>query len=157
MMVLMRSVLASHNQELYAIAVRTPADIADRIGASHIEALSSSDGLYQFWVTPSLRGGRRLNGPATKLLFALNTFRAIQTPLLRGNVVITSRTTDGAPAALSDEQLRGLLESLRSMGRRAECTIERRIRQATRADQRARDRAIDPEPWRQYFRAPAGE
>ena len=157
MMMLMRSVLASHNQELYAIVVRDTADIADRLGSCHIEALSSSDGRYQFWLTPSLRGGRRLNAPATKLLFALNTFRAIQPPLLRGDVVITSRTTAGTPAALSDEQLRGLLESLRSIARRAECTIERRIRQATRADRRARDRAVDPEPWRQDFRAPAGE
>lgn len=157
MIVHMRSVLASHNQELYAIVVRDTADIADRLGSSHIEALSSLDGRYQFWLTPSLRGGRRLNAPATKLLFALNTFRVIQTPLLRGDVVITSRTTAGAPAALSDEQLRGLLESLHRIARRAECTIERRIRQATRADRRARDRAVAHEPWRQYFRAPAGE
>ena len=157
MMVLMRSVLASHNQELYAIAIRDTADIADRLGSRHIEALSSSDSHYQFWLTPSLRGGRRLNRPATKLVFALTAFLASQTPLLRGDVVITSRTPDGAPAALSDDRMRRLLASLHTLTRHAECTIDRRIRQATRADRRARDRAIDPAPWRQHFRAPAGE
>ena len=32
----MRSVLASRNQELYSIAVRGVADIADRLGSRHV-------------------------------------------------------------------------------------------------------------------------
>lgn len=62
----MRSVLASRNQELYTFTARDVSDIADRLGSHHVEALSSSDGTYQFWVTPTM-SGRRLNGPATKL------------------------------------------------------------------------------------------
>lgn len=81
----MRSVLASRNQELYTFTARTVSDIADRLGSHHVEALSSSDGTYQFWFTPTM-SGRRLNGPATKLLFAFTGFAAAQTPLLRGDV-----------------------------------------------------------------------
>jgi len=153
----MRSVLASRNQELYSIAVRGVADIADRLGSRHVEALSSSSGAYQFWVTPSLRGGRRLMHRPPRWLFALTQFPARQTPLLRGDVVITSRTIAGDPDELSDDQIRVLVESVLGIGRRARCTIERRLRRAARDDQRARDLTADPHAWQQYFHAPAGE
>lgn len=155
-LVRMRSVLASRNQELYTFTARDVSDIADRLGSHHVEALSSSDGTYQFWVTPAM-SGRRLNGPATKLLFAFTGFTAAQTPLLRGDVVITSRTAAGEPDGLSDDLIGLLIESLRAIGRRPRCRIDRRIRQADRADQRARDLAVDREFWRKHFRAPVGE
>ncbi len=155
MLVLMRSVLASRNQELYSITVRDVADIADRLGSGHVEALSSSDGTYQFWVTPSLLGGRRLNAPATKMLFALTQFSAKQTPILRGDVVITSRTVTGDPDDLSDHQMRLLIESLQTIGRRPAFTIDRRLRRAARDDQRARNLAAEQHPWQVYFHAPA--
>jgi len=153
----MRSVLASRNQELYTFTARDVSDIADRVGAPDIEALSSSDGTYQFWLTPSLRGGCRLNAPATKMLFSLSRFSAAQTPLLRGDVVITSRTAAGDPDGLSDDQEGLLIKALQTIGRRAEWRINRRLRQAARDDQRARDRAVDPHAGRMYFHAPARE
>lgn len=51
-------------------------------------------------------------------------------PLLRGDVVITSRTIAGDPDELSDDQIRVLVESVLGIGRRARCTIERRLRRA---------------------------
>ena len=45
-----RTVLASHNQQIYEFIARDVRDIADRVGSRHVEALSSSDGVYQFWL-----------------------------------------------------------------------------------------------------------
>ena len=89
------------------------------------------------------------------MLFALTRFSAAQTPLLRGDVVITSRTVAGDPDGLSDDQARLLIESLQTLGRRAQWRIDRRLRQTARGDQRARELAADPEPWKLYFHAPA--
>ncbi|HQC78534.1 MAG TPA: hypothetical protein PLH92_17650 [Mycobacterium sp.] len=121
-LVRMRSVLASRNQELYTFTARTVSDIADRLGSHHVEALSSSDGTYQFWFTPTM-SGRRLNGPATKLLFAFTGFAAAQTPLLRGDVVITSRTAAGEPDGLSDDHIGLLIESLRAIDQPREARL----------------------------------
>jgi hypothetical protein len=72
-------------------------------------------------------------------------------------VVITSRTIAGDPDELSDDQIRVLVESVLGIGRRARCTIERRLRRAAETTNVARDLTADPHAWQQYFHAPAGE
>ena len=104
-------------------------------------------------MTPSLRGGCHPNGPATKLLFVVTQFSAGATPILRGDVVITSRTMTGDATGLTARQVADLLDSLQHMGRRDEWRIERRLRQTVRSDRRGRARVKANHEWGAYFRA----
>jgi hypothetical protein len=132
-------VLASHNQRLYRAAINATEDIADLVGDRHYESLTTASG-YQFWFAATSRGSGRPNGPATKLLFVHQGLPPQVTPLLRGKVVIASRTAAGSPAGVTAEQLCALLASLDAIGRRHERAIERRLRRTANADLRASHR-----------------
>ncbi len=137
----LRFLLAASNQQLYVFSGQRFSDIADRVGCVHVEALSSTTGEFQFWVTPSLRGGRTFNGPATTLFYAFTGFSAAEVPLLRGNIVITSSDAAGRATSLTDEHFEQVRRSMTGLGRRAEVLLGRRLRRAQHQDRRDRGRA----------------
>ena len=133
------ALLASHNNEIYRFGFRCLQDIADRVGAPNIEALSSSDGVYHYWLTASRRGGSRLNVPASKLLYAVSGFSARETPLLRGHIVITSSDPTGRPVGLTAGEMDALLARLGGLSGAAQWTLDRRFRRQQRRDRRERE------------------
>ena len=129
----MRAVFASLNEELYTLNVQCRADIADRVGEPQIDALTSSDGQFAFWMTPMMRGvGQQPNRAATELLLAVSDFSAAEVPMLRGYVVVTSHGAGGELAGLTDEQISRLTAVFRRLGRRDGWVLDRRFARARR-------------------------
>lgn len=93
------------------VHISSVADIADLIGSPHIEALSSTDdiaGGVDFWFSPSMHRGQRLNGLATELFLKATGFSARTVPFLYGPVILTSHDHDGHPAGISQ----GIIDAL---------------------------------------------
>lgn len=131
----MDALLASHNQRIYTLTIRSVCDIADTIRDAHIEALPA--GHYDFWVTPSLRPGHRLlNRPATRMLLKVGLFTARTVPLLRGVVVVTGRDHNGHIHSLSDQQISQLASAVHERAHPADWMLNRRLRSTERADRR---------------------
>jgi hypothetical protein len=105
--------------------------------------LTSADGQFDFWFTPSTRRcQRRPNQVATELLLATTTFTAKTVPLLRGCVVVATHDADGDLDGLSWQQLDLLALKLRSLTQREEKLLTRRVVRENRRQRRA------PEPAR---------
>ena len=65
---------AGHDGNLYEVELDGMADIADLVCEERLESLTSTDGVIDFWLTPSLQPShRRVNGTATELLLAGKT------------------------------------------------------------------------------------
>lgn len=138
----MRALLAGDNQSLYELAINERAvrcvdAIRFQLRETHVEALTSSCGQFDFWFSPSLRAGnRRINRLATTMLFAVTTFTAAEVPLMRGVVVVTSHNTAGEPTGLTIEQCRRLGAASYDLPRRAACVLAWRFKQQERQHRR---------------------
>lgn len=130
----MKTLLASHNEELYTVEPRCVADIADIVRDNRLQVLTSTDGTLDFWF--SHRSWLRVNRHATALLMATTRFTAHEVALLRGDVVITTHDSAGQPASLTDSQLNRLINSEPSW--REERILRRRFARDLRAQRRAR-------------------
>lgn len=138
----MRALLAGDNQSLYELAINERAvrcvdAIRFQIKETHVEALTSSCGQFDFWFSPSLRAGnRRINRLATSMLFTVTTFTATQVPLMHGIVIVTSHNAAGEPTGLTMEQCQRLGTASYDLPRRAACVLAWRFKQHERRHRR---------------------
>ncbi|ORB17084.1 hypothetical protein [Mycobacterium noviomagense] len=113
------------------------ADIADLVNDCGLESLTSTDGQFDFWFTPSTqRCQRRPNRSATELLLATTRFTAKTVPLLRGGVVVATHDSDGDLDGLSWQQLDRLVQRSRSLTKRDDRVLNRRIMRDLRRQRR---------------------
>ena len=106
---LIQTLLASHNEDLYKVELCGVADIADLVRDNRLQVLSSTDGTIDFWFTHDPRV--QVNRHATGLLMATTRFTAHEVPLLRGNIVMASHDSAGNPASLTNSQMSRLINS----------------------------------------------
>jgi hypothetical protein len=129
----------SPNGVVYETRAYTKADIAQLVHDQGLQCLTSADRQFDFWFTPSTRRcQRRANQSATELLLATTTFTAKTVPLLCGCVVVATHDADGGLDGLSWQQLDLLVRRSRSLTKRDERVISRRI---VRSDRRQRRHA----------------
>jgi hypothetical protein len=132
---MMRALLASHDQELYELTISRIEDIEDQVREQHVEALTSTCGQFDFWTTPSLRGGNQIiNGPATKMLLGVTRFTAADVPILRGAIVVASHDHAGELAGLTTPEIERLVDASYELPRRSDTwVLDRRINRLERA------------------------
>ena len=129
---------------VYETRAYTKADIATLVQDQGLHSLSSADNQFDFWFSPSARGcQRRTNQFATELLLATTDFTAKTVPLLRGSVVIATHDSDGDLDGLSWQQLDELARHTRSLSKRDERALIRRIQHD---DRRQRRDVVTPQP-----------
>ncbi|MDN4522783.1 hypothetical protein JN086_28660 [Mycolicibacterium austroafricanum] len=134
----------SANGAVYETRAYTKADIDHLIQDQGLHCLTSADNQFDFWFSPSARGcQRRTNQFATELLLATTDFTAKTVPLLRGGVVVATHDGDGDLDGLSWQQLDMLARHTRSVSRRDERVLRRRV---VREDHRLRHEAATPAP-----------
>jgi hypothetical protein len=126
----------SSNGIVYETRAYTKADI-DKLVRNHgLVCLTSTDRQFDFWFAPpTARCQRHHNRIATELLLATTSFTAKTVPLLPGCVVIASHDADGDLDGLSWLQLDLLARKNRSLIKRDDRVLGRRI---ARADRRQR-------------------
>lgn len=91
---------------VYETRAYTKADVDHLIHTQGLQCLTSSDGQFDFWFSPSTqRCQRRVNTKATELLMATSSFTAKSVPLLHGCVVVATHDHDGDLDGLSWQQL----------------------------------------------------
>lgn len=118
----------SANGAIYETRAYTKADIDQLVHSQGLQCLTSADGQFDFWFSPSTRKcQRRVNRPATELLLATTSFAAKSVPLLHGGVVIATHDSDGQLDGLSWQQLDLLAERNQSVSKRDERILTRRI------------------------------
>jgi hypothetical protein len=133
----------STNGPVYETRAYTKADIAQLVNDRGLVCLTSSNRQFDFWFAPSAHGcQRRVNQSATELLLATTSFTAKSVPLLRGCVVLATHDSDGDLDGLSWKQLDELAERNRSLTKRDERVLNRRI---ARDSERLRRAAKTPE------------
>lgn len=138
----------SANGAVYETRAYTKADIDDLVRNQGLQCLTSADGQFDFWFSPSThRCQRRVNRPATELLLATTSFAAKSVPLLHGAVVIATHDAEGDLDGLSWQQLDLLAQRNNSVTRRDERVLNRRevrvARRRRRADEApAREAAV---------------
>jgi hypothetical protein len=97
---------------LYNVELDGMADIADLVCEEHLESPTSTDGVIDFWLTPSLQPSHRhVNGTASELSLATTRFSARSVPPLRGDIVLAGHDSDGSLAGLTDAQIHWLVNS----------------------------------------------
>jgi len=132
---------------VYETSAYSGADIAELVHDYGLESLSSADRQFDFWFTPSTRRCRRkVNRSATEMLLATTRFTAKSVPLLRGVVVVATHDSDGDLDGLSWQQLDLLIQRSRTLARRDDRLLSRRIRREQKRQQRspaAADAATD--------------
>ena len=112
----------------YETRAYTTADIAELVADYGLQSLTSSDRQFDFWFTATTqRCQRRPNLGAIRLLLATTDFTAKTVPLLRGCVVLATHDSDGDLDGLSWEQLDLLAKRNRSLTKRDERVLNRRI------------------------------
>jgi hypothetical protein len=127
---------------VYETHAYSKADIAELVHDQGLHCLTSSDRQFDFWFGPSARRCQRLaNRSATELLLATTDFTAKTVPLLRGCVVVATHDSDGDLDGLSWQQLDILAQRSRSLTKRDDRVLSRRI---VRDDRRQR-RDVVPE------------
>jgi hypothetical protein len=129
---------ASHNEDLYKITLCGIADIADLVRDNRLRVLTSTDSTIDFWF-PTHNARVRVNRHATELLLATTRFTAHDVPLLRGDIVMTGHDSAGNPASLTDINMRRLINSEPSW--REERILGRRVSRDRRAQRKARTAA----------------
>jgi hypothetical protein len=113
---------------VYETRAYTKADIDRLIQDQGLYCLTSADRQFDFWFSPSTRGcQRRINRSATELLVATTHLNAKSVPLLRGAVVIATHDADGDLDGLSWQQLDLLSARSRSLSKRDDRVLNRRI------------------------------
>ncbi len=131
----------------YETRAFSKADIADLVNDCGLESLTSTDGQFDFWFTPSTRRCQRQpNRSATELLLATTRFTAKTVPLLRGGVVVATHDSDGDLDGLSWQQLDLLVQRSRSLTKRDDRVLSRRIMRERRRQRRhiAEARCVAP-------------
>ncbi len=131
---------------VYETRAYSKADIDQLVHEQGLQCLTSADRQFDFWFSPSTRGcQRRANQSATELLLLTTTFTAKTVPLLRGCVVVATHDSDGDLDGLSWQQLELLAQRNRSLSKRDERVLNRRIvRDGPR--QRRHVEAVPPVP-----------
>lgn len=128
---------------VYETRAYTKADIDRLIQDQGLYCLTSEDRQFDFWFSPSTRGcQRRINRSATELLLATTQLNAKSVPLLRGAVVIATHDADGDLDGLSWQQLDLLALRSRSLSKRDDRMLNRRILR----EERKRHGAVQPAP-----------
>ena len=119
----------SPNGVVYETRAYSKADIDRARGRlTGSQCFTSADRQFDFWFTPSTRRcQRRVNRRATELLLATTTFTAKTVPLLRGCVVVATHDSDGDLDGLSWQQLDLLARRNRSLTKRDDRVLSRRI------------------------------
>lgn len=118
----------SANDVAYETRAYSKADIAELVDDYGLESLTSTDRQFDFWFTPSTRRcQRRINRRATELLLATTKFTAKTVPLLRGGVVVATHDSDGDLDGLSWQQLDLLVQRNRTLTKRDDRVLTRRI------------------------------
>ncbi len=113
---------------VYETRAYSNADIAQLVHDCGLDCLTSIDRQFDFWFTPSVRPcRRRVNRSATEMLLATTRFSAKTVPLLCGGVVLATHDSDGDLDGLSWQQLELLTRRSRSITRRADRVLNRRI------------------------------
>jgi hypothetical protein len=113
---------------VYETRAYTNADIAELVNHCGLESLSSADREFDFWFTPSTRRcDRKVNRIATEMLLATTRFTARTVPLLHGGVVVATHDSAGELDGLSWHQLDRLVQSNRTLTRRDDLVLGRRI------------------------------
>jgi hypothetical protein len=127
----------SPNGVVYETRAYSNADIAELVHDYGLQSLTSADRQFDFWFTPSTqRCGHRVNRGATEMLLATTRFAAKTVPLLRGGVVIATHDSAGDLDGLSWQQLDLLIQNSRTLTRRDERVLGRRITREERRRQR---------------------
>jgi hypothetical protein len=122
---------------VYETRAYTRADIAELVDNYGLESLTSTDRQFDFWFTPSTRHcKRKVNRGATEMLLANTQFDAKTVPLLHGGVVLATHDTNGDLDGLSWQQLDLLIHTSRSITRRDDRVLNRRIGRDERRQQR---------------------
>ena len=118
----------SPNGVVYETNAYSNADIAELVHHCGLESLSSADGQFDFWFTPSTRRcDRKINRSATEMLLATTRFTAKTVPLLRGGVVVATHDAAGDLDGLSWQQLDLLIQSSCTLTRHDDRVLGRRI------------------------------
>ena len=117
------------NGAIYETRAYSKADIAELVHDCGLESLTSTDRQFDFWFTPSSRPClRRVNRSATEMLLATTQFTAKTVPLLRGGVVLATHDSDGDLDGLSWHQLELLVQKNRTLTRRDDRVLSRRVK-----------------------------
>lgn len=123
----------SANGAVYETRAYTKADIDQLIQDQNLQCLTSTDRQFDFWFSPSAsRCQRRINRSATEVLLATSAFKAKNVPLLHGCVVVATHDSDGDLDGLSWQQLDELAHKARSLSKRDERVLARRVDRETR-------------------------
>ncbi len=121
---------------VYETRAYSNADIAKLVHDCGLDSLTSTDRQFDFWFTPSARPcHRRVNRSATEMLLATSRFTARTVPLLCGGVVLATHDSDGDLDGLSWQQLELLTRRSRSITRRDDRVLNRRIARDERRHQ----------------------
>jgi hypothetical protein len=128
----------SPDDVIYETRAYSKADIAELVHNCGLESLSSADAQFDFWFTTSThRCHRGVNRSATRMLLATTQFNSKSVPLLRGGVVVATHDPDGVLGGLSWQQLDVLAQRHRSLTRREQRNLGRRIGRDDRRRQRS--------------------
>ena len=128
---------------VYETRAYSNADIHQLVQDQGLQCLTSADRQFDFWFSPSTsRCQRRVNQSATEILLATTTFTAKTVPLLRGCVVVATHDADGDLDGLSWQQLDLLALRARSLTKRDERALHRRM---TRDGRRSRRAVVAPQ------------
>jgi hypothetical protein len=92
---------------LKTITVYSPQSISAILCDPHVDCLTSADGLVDFWFGLSSTE-HRPNRQATEFLLRNSGFTARTVPLLRGSVIVCSRTVEGRVMGLTATDLERL-------------------------------------------------
>lgn len=121
---------------VYETRAYTKADIEKLMHDQGLYCLTSTDRQFDFWFSPTTQGcQRRVNLAATELLLATTGFTAKSVPLLHGSVVIATHDADGDLDGLSWQQLDLLVHRSRSLTKRDDRVLARRIQREARGKQ----------------------
>jgi hypothetical protein len=127
----------SSNGIVYETRAYTTADLNRLVRNHGLACLTSADRQFDFWFAPSAtRCQRHTNRIATELLLATTNFTAKTVPLLPGCVVIATHDADGDLDGLSWLQLDLLARKNRSLAKRDDRVLGRRIARADRRQRR---------------------
>ncbi|MEO3759666.1 hypothetical protein ABGB19_15430 [Mycobacterium sp. B14F4] len=134
---------------IYETRAYTKADIAQLVHDQGLQSLTSADRQFDFWFAPSTqRCQQRANAGATEMLMATTNFSARTVPILRGCVVVATHDAEGDLDGLSWQQLDLLVRRSRSVGKREQRVLARRIarddRRRLRGAEAARATTVGP-------------
>jgi hypothetical protein len=118
------------------------ADLDQLIQSRHLQHLTSANGQFDFWFSPTTqRCQRRVNTKATELLMATSSLTAKSVPLLHGCVVVATHDHDGDLDGLSWQQLDLLEEKHGDVKARDARRLAKRV---LREDSRRLTRKAEP-------------